>query len=223
LVASYQLRNELFALDVGPYVNYIFNYIYLRAGGITQNVRGVYPYFRYGQTDALFLGADLSATWYVNRYFRVVPQATLLRASDEINHDYFVFVPSNRYELALRYEKPSLLTFKNFYIESKVQYVAKQMRAPRVITAREIDEARETNIDPFETDKRNFDFMAPPPAYWLWNLSAGISITTKCIQYDFRISSENTLNQTYREYTNRFRYYADDLGRNIIFSFKCIF
>ena len=223
LVASYHLRNELFALGVGPYVNYIFNYIYLRAGGITQNVRGVYPYFRYSQTDALFLGADLSATWYVNRYFRVIPQASLLRASDEINHDYFVFVPSNRYELALRYERPSLLTFRNFYVESKVKYVAKQTRAPRVITAREIDEARETNIDPFETDKRNFDFMAAPAAYWLWNLSAGVSIKTKRIQYDFRISSENTLNQTYREYTNRFRYYADDVGRNIIFSFKCIF
>jgi iron complex outermembrane receptor protein len=222
-VASYRVRNEKFSLDVGPYANYIFNYIYLRAGGITQNVRGVYPYFRYHQTDALFLGADFSATWHAHKYFRVMPQVSLLRASDERHDDYFVFIPSNRYELTLRYEKPSFLKFKNFYIESKTKYVAQQTRSPRVITARQIDEAREANIDPFQNDKRNFDFMVAPSAYWLWNLSVGLSVRTKNAKYDFRIASDNTLNRKYREYTNRFRYYADDLGSNIIFSFKCIF
>lgn len=223
LVASYQVRADRFTLDVGPYANYIFNYIYLRAGGITQNVRGVYPYFRYRQTDALFLGADVMATWYPHKYFKVAPQVSLLRASDEVNHDYFVFIPSNRYELALRYERPSFARTRNFYIESRTKYIAQQKRAPRVISAREIDEARQANVDPFQNDRRNFDFMAPPPAYWLWNLSVGLSIKPRNVQYDFRISSDNTLNERYREYTNRFRYYADDLGRNIIISFKCIF
>jgi iron complex outermembrane recepter protein len=222
-VASYQLRNDKFSFDVGPYANYIFNYIYLRAGGITQNVRGVYPYFRYNQTDALFLGADLSVNWHAAKYFSINPQASLLRASDELHHDYFVFTPSNRYALAFRYERPAFLKFKNVYVASRADYVTRQNRAPRVITAREIDEARESNTDPFENDKRNFDFMEAPPAYWLLNLSAGVSLPTKKVQYDFRISSDNTLNRKYREYTNRFRYYADDLGRNIIVSFKCIF
>ncbi|MFZ6013989.1 MAG: TonB-dependent receptor, partial [Bacteroidota bacterium] len=222
-VASYQLSNKKLSLDVGPYVNYIFNYIYLRAGGITQNVRGVYPYFRYNQTDALFLGLDVSGTWRIHKYFKAIPQVSLLRASDEVNDDYFVFIPSNRYELALRYEKTSVLKFRNFYVESKTKFIALQNRAPRVITAREIDEAREQGIDPFKNDKRNFDFVAPPHPYWLWSLSVGLSFKPGNVQYDLRISSDNTLNQSYREYTNRFRYYADDLGRNIIFSIKCIF
>jgi iron complex outermembrane recepter protein len=222
-VATYQFRNEKFALDIGPYANYIFNYIYLKAGGITQTVRGVYPYFRYSQTDALFLGTDLSATWYATKNITVNPQVSLLRVSDEVNHDVFVFIPSNKYELTIRFEKPSVSKLKNVYFASNVRYVAKQTRAPRVITAREIDEANEANEDVFSTDKRNFDFMEAPPAYWLLNLSAGVTIPSKKVQYDFRISSDNTLNQRYREYTNRFRYYADDIGRNIIFSFKCIF
>lgn len=223
LVASYRFSSERFSLDASPYANYIFNYIYLRAGGITQNVRGVYPYFRYNQTDALFLGMDLTATWNLHKYFRVIPQVSLLRASDVQHNDYFVFIPSNVYEVTLRYQRPSLLKFRNVYIESKARYVARQNRAPRVITAREIDEAREANTDPFQGAQTNFDFMAAPPAYWLLNLSAGLSIQKKRVQYDFRVASDNTLNQVYREYTNRFRYYANDLGRNIIFSFKCIF
>lgn len=222
-VASYQWKHEKFTVNIGPYANYIFNYIYLRAGGITQNVRGVYPYFRYHQTNALFLGADLSATWYAHKYFKIIPQASLLKASDEGNNDYFVFIPSNRYDLAFRYTRPSLLKFRNVYIESNVKYVAKQTSAPRVITAREIEEARKANVDLFANNNRNFDFMEAPSAYWLLNISAGLSIHSERVQYDFAISTDNVLNKSYREYTNRFRYYADDLGRNIIFSFKCIF
>jgi iron complex outermembrane receptor protein len=108
-------------------------------------------------------------------------------------------------------------------VESKIKYIAKQNRAPRVVTVREIQEAQEQDIDLFAEDDSNFDFLPPPPAYWLWNLSVGLSIKAPKVQYDFRLSSDNTLNQSYREYTNRFRYYADDLGRNVILSFKCIF
>jgi iron complex outermembrane receptor protein len=222
-VATYHRQWENFSIDVSPYVNYIFNYIYLRPTGITRNVRGVYPYFRYTQTDALFLGTDITATWHAGKFFTVVPGVSLLRASDERNNDFLVFIPSNKYEVAVRYDKPTLSLLRNAYIESKVKYVAKQNRAPRVVTVREIKEAQDEDTDPFNNDISNFDFMAAPDGYFLWNLAVGMSIKRSKVQYDFRIASENTLNTTYREYTNRFRYYADDLGRNIIFSLKCIF
>lgn len=222
-VTTYQFRNEKFTFDISPYINYIFNYIYLRPEGITKTIRGVYPSSRYNQTNGLFLGADLTATWYLLKYFKVMPQVSLLRASDELNNDYFISIPSNRYEVATRYERPSLSFFKNLYLEAETQYISKQSRAPRVISPRQILESEEQNIDPFSGDRSIFDFMEAPEGYWLLNLSAGASIKNKKVQYDFRIASENILNQKYREYTNRFRYYADDLGRNIIFSFKCIF
>jgi iron complex outermembrane receptor protein len=123
----------------------------------------------------------------------------------------------------LRYERAGLASFKNFYVESKVLYVAEQKRAPRVITPRQIQEAGENGVDLFETDDSNFDFMAAPDGYVLWNMAAGVSLKSKKSQYDFRLASENILNTTYREYTNRFRYYADEIGRNIIVSIKCIF
>lgn len=222
-VATYHKRWENFTLEVSPYANYIFNYIYLRPAGITTNVRGTYPYFRYAQTDALFPGVDITGTWQARKDLKIIPKASVLSAQDERNHDYLVSIPSNKYEVALRYEKPLRAVFKNFYIESKTLYIAKQTRAPLVITVKEISEAQERNDDLFTDRSANFDFMAAPEGYWLWNLSAGASVKSRKAQYDFRIASENTLNQTYREYTNRFRYYAQDTGRNIILSVKCIF
>ncbi|PGH38944.1 MAG: hypothetical protein CRN43_12050, partial [Candidatus Nephrothrix sp. EaCA] len=47
--ASYSLLRDLFETEITLHANYIFNYIYAKPYGITQNVRGVYPYFRYAQ------------------------------------------------------------------------------------------------------------------------------------------------------------------------------
>lgn len=219
LVASYRISGTKFFLEATPYVNYIFNYIYLRAGGVTQNVRGVYPYFRYAQTDALFVGSDIHASWRVHRFVSINPKVSLLSVRDVLQDDFFVFIPSNRYDFSVRYERPVLFNLRNFYVESAVEFVSRQNRSPDVVSVRDIHEGGSSVVD----GKGNFDFMSPPTGYWLLNLSAGFSLKTEKVQYDFRIGSDNTLNTVYREYTNRFRYYADDLGRNIFLSFKCIF
>lgn len=222
-VSTYKFGTDKFQLDISGFANYIFNYIYLKPGGITQNLRGTYPYFRYTQTDALFLGVDFSSEWKVTKQLKVSPQFSLIRASDVRNHDYLVFIPSNKYEVAFRFEEPNKLPLKRFFVESKIKYVTRQNRAPRVITPREISEASAQGIDLFATNDKIFDFMEAPSAYGLLNASAGFSVNGSHTRYDFRLSVENVLNTSYREYTNRFRYYADDLGRNFLVSIKCIF
>jgi len=222
-VSTYLYQKNSLQLELTGYANYIFNYIYLRPTGITQNLRGTYPYFRYTQTDALFLGLDMTLGWKLNKQWKLSPKASLIRASDERNDDYLVFIPSNKYELALRFEEPNQFLLNRFYAEAKVTYVAHQNRAPRVVTPREIIEAGDQGIDIFEDDQSNFDFMEAPPAYNLLNVSTGFSISREKIRYDIRLAAENLLNTSYREYTNRFRYYADDIGRNFTFSIKCIF
>jgi iron complex outermembrane recepter protein len=222
-VSTYSGTWQNFTMEVTPYANYILNYIYLRPRGVTRTRRGVYPYFRYSQTDALFIGTDLTAHWHLGRHLKLIPRASLLRASDEGNGGYLTFIPSNRYEVALRYEKEVAGPLENFYVESKMRYVDRQRRAPRVVTVREIQQAKEEGRNLFEEDPSNSDFAPAPDAYFLWDISTGVSIKKRKVQYDIRLASENTLNTTYREYTNRFRYYADDLGRNILLSFKCIF
>lgn len=222
-VGTYQRVLGSLGIEVSPYVNYIFNYIYLRPAGVTQNIRGTYTYFRYAQTDALFMGLDVSAFWQVHPRLKFLPKFSLLRASDHRNNDYLVFIPANRYEAAARYEKPTLGSLSNFFLETKARFVDRQRRAPRVISVQEINEASANGIDPFQGDNSNFDFMAPPPSYFLWDFAAGVSLRSGQNRFDFRVAAENLLNKSYREYTNRFRYYADDMGRNFIISVKCIF
>lgn len=223
IVSTYKRQWRNFQLELSGFANYIFNYIYLRPAGITGNIRGTYPYFRYTQTDALFVGADLMAVWNVTNQIKVTPQISLIQASDVTNDDRLVFIPSNKYELTVRLEEPNQFKLNRFFVESKVRYVTRQNRAPRVITPRQIRDASDQNINLFSGNSNIFDFMEAPDGYALLNLSTGFSISRDKVRYDIRVAAENVLNTSYREYTNRFRYYADDLGRNFLISLKCNF
>ena len=205
------------------YANYIFNYFWLRPGGITRNTRGAYPYFRYTQSDALFLGTDLEASIPITNRLTIAPRASLLRARDLTNKDLLSFIPANRAEVRMHYELPSKGPFRNLFAEIKGSQVFRQGQSPRIIKPGEFLTAAEQGTDPLAGSNRNFDFMAAPAGYFLLQASAGFSITGDRVRYDLRLSGDNLLNAAYREYTNRFRYYADDLGRNIRFSFKVIF
>ncbi len=222
-VSTYRFQFGRLSGEVSGYLNYIFNYIYLKPRGVTQNLRGIFPYFRYTQTDASFLGSDLAITYPLQNNLKINSKISLLRAKDETQNDYLIFIPSNRYEISLRYDKPVQGAWKNVYLEARLRYVAFQGRAPRVVTVREINEAKAQGIDLFVSDSRNFDFVAPPPGYALVGLSAGISRPIGTSRLDARFSIENLANESYREYTNRMRYYANDLGRNITLSLNYTF
>lgn len=218
-VFTHQYASRRFQLETTVYANFVLNYIYLRPMGVTQSIRGVYPYFRYTQTDALFIGADISAVWHPTNRFRVSPGISYLSASDFRNSDFLVFIPPNRFEIAIRYEGLR----NKFYLETKMKYVAMQYRAPRVVTVRGINDAVAAGQDPLGGRQANFDFMAAPDGYFLAGVATGISVPAWNGRFDFRLAIENMMNTSYRDYTNRFRYYSHDLGRNMILSAKFIF
>lgn len=218
-VATYQFSAERLQVEATVYANTIFNFIYLQPRGVTTTLRGTYPYFRYTQTDALFVGLDAEADYSFNEKFSLNVKASLLQASDIRNNDYLVFIPSNRMEAALRYQVPK----HQFYVESRVNLIAQQFRAPRVITVRQFQEAIANGDDPLGGSTDNFDFMAAPPGYVLAGIAAGYSWKLGAGRLDARISADNLFNSSYREYTNRLRYYADDIGRNFSFSLKYMF
>ena len=222
-VNTYRIQRERFHLETTAYSNFIFNYIYLKPIGITQTLRGTLPAFRYTQTNALFLGADITAQQAIAKHISLVSKISLIRASDYTNHDYLVFIPANRFELGARYDVHQWKKLTGLFFESKWKYTMRQTRAPRVIPIPALKQYQENGTNPFQDDPSNFDFMAAPKRYMLWNVSIGLQIPTDKGRYELRASVENLLNTSYREYTNRFRYYANDLGSNFIVSAKYVF
>jgi iron complex outermembrane receptor protein len=212
-VVGYKIEKQKFTTELTGYVNYIFDFIYLRPRGVTEGLRGVFPYFRYTQTDASFIGFDLFSVYQLNRQVTLTGKTSLLQATDQTQNDFLIFIPSNRADIGMRYDSKPIKKF-SWNAETKLRWIARQIRAPKVIPAREIVVAKAQGIDLIQDDTGNFDFAAAPNGYFLLSIGLGASWKLENSKWDVRLSADNLTNEAYREYTNRLRYFADDVGRN---------
>ncbi len=93
-------------------------------------------------------------------------------------------------------------------IENKIQYNFKKNDAFLSIGHQFV--AHQNRVE------ANSDFLAPPPAYQLISLQTGINIK----HLNIGLTVSNLFNQAYREYLNRFRYFSDEMGRNVALRIK---
>ncbi|GAA4412805.1 TonB-dependent receptor [Nibrella viscosa] len=180
--------------EVNVFYNYLRNYIYLKPQDAPiLTIRGAFPYFRYTQTDAIYTGVDATVNVKLLSGLNWTTRPSYLYVQDVRQNQPIVMIPPNRWENSLRYELAKAGNFRDAYLSIGNRSVARQNRV-----------------------SANSDFMAPPPAYSLWNLSAGgLLPLSEHQQLELGVTVTNLFDVTYRDYLNRFRYFADDLGRNL--------
>ena len=194
LIGSLKYKNhERFSGEVSLYHNYIRNFIYLvPQQPPTLTIRGAFPTFHYKQVDARLVGTDVSASYSPVDGFFISGRASILRATNLTEDDYLVLMPADRFQGSLTYEFHDGKRIVKPYIKGTVAYTRRQNRAPA-------DE----------------DYTAPPPAYTLLGLAGGLQVPVSKGNFGFGLTVDNLANTRYRNYLNRFRYYADEMGRNV--------
>lgn len=188
-------------LTADAYVQLIKNYIYDYPTGETRTLfSGVYPIFQYTQADALFRGVDIDASLRLAQWGAFAQRLSYgLRGSvvfaNELKTDrYFPFIPAPRLSQSLEWKAQPKGLFQTLEASIGHTFVAKQTR--------------------FEPSQELV--ATTPDAYHLFEVAIGGTIAIGEQQtLSVRLSCENLFNQLYKEYTNRFRYYAHDLGRNV--------
>jgi iron complex outermembrane receptor protein len=222
-VNTYSLSGQRVSFEATGHISFIDNFIYLRPGGVTTTVRGAFPYFRYHQAAALFTGVDGFISWVMSARFTLEGKISLLYAADVQNDDVFLYIPPNQGQITLQYQFPNAGSWLDGYVSAGAQLIARQGNAPRTITVSEFIGAIESGQDPLGGDNSNFDFADAPPGYALASVQTGVTRAVKKGRFVLRVEVNNLLNADYREYTNRMRYYADDIGRNITVALKYVF
>ncbi|MCX7637687.1 MAG: TonB-dependent receptor [Cyclobacteriaceae bacterium] len=220
---SVSVQNKNWRTEGTVYINYLTNFTYLRPEGVTRNIRGVYPYLRYVQTQALFTGMDWQGEWRVNPTLSFTTRLSLIRAEDRKNKDYLIYIPPNQYAFIIAWKNPNESKRLRFYAETYLRFTDRQRRAPRVITVDEILNAYEHGTDPLQGSDKIFDFMPAPDAYVLLGAEAGVALQLNGNKMELRLRGDNLLNTAYRDYTDRLRYYALETGRNIVLSVRYSF
>ena len=209
--ANYVSKN--LSIEAHFYNNFIKNYIFLTpTGRPILTIRGAFPEFFYTQTDARFRGIDFSGSFQIQKNTTFNTKIAFLQAQDLTNAQPLILIPANRFENTVRYEWRKT-TFSVNHI-----FVGKQNRVPTKIIFKEIQPSD------IVFNNNGGDFAPPPPHYMLWGTSASQQFSLSNQQkISISLTISNLLNTSYRDYLNRFRYFSDEIGRNIVLRAKYSF
>jgi iron complex outermembrane receptor protein len=193
-------QKERWKIDFSPYVHHFSNYIYLQPREIALTIRGAFPIFQYVQQQADFMGLDAMLEYRLASHLFIRSEMSYLRATDKL-----IWMNPNRLRHSIRYERENWAGFRNVFGKIEMVQVGRQNRAPKVLN--DIENIPDNFSEPF-------DFMAAPAGYTLFNLSLGSDIPLKKHTLTWGFEVENIFNTAYKNYMNRYRYFAEDMGRN---------
>ncbi|MBL7817206.1 MAG: TonB-dependent receptor [Saprospiraceae bacterium] len=207
---SLSIKTAHFEAEANVYQNHIQHFIYLSPDSVPRvTIRGVFPAFTYRQTDALLRGGDWTAKLKLTGGLWWTNAVSILFAHDQTNDSWLPLMPANRIEQGLKYEAESFKSLKNPFISTNIVVVSKQKHVPT-----------KQNSDGTWSAQ---DYAEPPDGYVRVDAYAGFETHLGKLDAHFGLRITNLLNTQYRDYTDRFRYFADAQGRNISLSAKLIF
>ena len=191
-------RNTRFSVEPSAFYQRIDSYIYDHIGAgkdrFHNHPSGKYPKFIYDQDDVRLYGGDIEATYKPIEPLTLVAKAEWIFGRNLTRSGWLPFMPSDRYGLSATYSKT---------LGRRKQYVATASLSGIYV-------AKQTRFDP---DK---DLVPDsPPAYFLLNGTLDFAIhLPHRREVKFMLVGDNVLNALYKEYTDRFRYYAHERGAN---------
>ena len=206
---TFQKENELFSFYVNPYINTISDFIVNEPVDVQQTLRGNFQVWEYRQTNAQLLGVDVDASYAFAENYRLNSQFSLVKGFDRTQNTSLISMPPVNISNEIVYQNSE---FNNIRLSLQSAYNFKQNDYPN------------TNFEVFIPETQSWqmvDVSSTPAAYHLLNFNSSIDINiNQKSKLTVGLTITNVLNTSYRNYLNRLRYYADDLGRNFQFNLK---
>lgn len=197
-IAGVNYRVEKLHVEVEFYHNIVDNFINLQPKfPATVTIHGSFPTFIYTQTNATFTGIDAQVNYYIISPLLITGKASILRAFNKTTNDWLIQMPPDKLVGEVTYNLKSYKKVSDSYVTLNAEYHNKQWRVPA-----------------------NSDYLAPPKSYILLNIELGTTLHFNKQSVTIGIGCNNLLNTSYRNYMNRFRYYSDEIGRNISMRLK---
>ncbi len=174
------------------YHDRIADFIMLRPDGVQLTIRGAFPVFRYVATEVRLQGVDLMAEYRISGPLSWRVRYSMVRGRDLSANEWLFQLPSDRLENSLVLARERIGVWRKLEFSITSQVVARQVRIPL-----------------------DLDFMDPPPGYHLLGASITMALPLGNNELRIGISGTNLLDQAYRDYMDRFRYYIDARGMDL--------
>ena len=200
-----QRNEETFTISINPYYNLINDFLILEPSSVQTSIRGTYQVWTYRQTNANLFGLDIDATIALSKKISYNHKSSIVKSYDRTLKIPLINMPPVNTQNEIIYENRN---FKNFKIKLTSNYVFRQNEYP------------DNNFKVFIPNSQSYetvDISSPPDHYHLINFNSSIDLKNKnSKRLSLSLKINNLLNNSYRNYLNRMRYYSHELGRNII-------
>lgn len=194
-----------------PFLNYIEDYIFLRPIGIETTIRGVFPVWEYQQTNALLSGIDFNSEWDIDLHWQHRLAVSYVNGKDRSNKTALIDMPPLNVGNRIRYNKKD---WSNLVLELQSEVVFRQTQFPNNNFMANI--IVDGSLQAVEVQISN-----PPPSYQLLHFSSEIQFKAAWhSSATLGFSVFNILNTRFRDYLNKQRFYADEVGRNFQIQLK---
>lgn len=198
-----------FQFTVNPFLNSIDDFILIEPSGVEQTIRGSFQVWDFKQTDALLLGFDLDAKVKLTERFDYITKFSFVKGYERENESPLILMPPANLSSILQYKNQNL---NNLKLGLESNYVFRQNEFPYTNTEIFLPISETTEV---------IDLSTPPEAYHLMHFNADVDFNVfGKTDLSVGLTVTNLFNTNYRDYLNRLRYYADDLGRNIVLRLK---
>lgn len=204
---QYHNKANTFSAELNLYRNNIRNFIFQRPlpDSAVLTIAGAFPKVVYQQTDALLSGMDVSMVYRPVTNIELNTKASFLMAKNKSINDWLIWMPANRFSCEMTYNFANGGTLTDSYISTEWQHILKQTRVPG------------------ENAFGKQDYKEAPAAYSLFTLNASTTFKIKQQPVIVSVGVRNLFNTVYRDYLNSFRYFTDEMGRNVSIRLKIPF
>jgi iron complex outermembrane receptor protein len=200
-----------FSFEINPYSNSIQDYIFLKPVGFETTIRGAFPIWNYQQTNAKIFGIDFQTHWDITNQWQHSLGLAYVNGHDQSNNEPLIDMPPLNINNRIRFSKKD---WHELIMELKSELVVEQKKYPN------------NNFNTFIIENNELlevvvDISTPPPAYHLLHFYSEMKFNTrKKTTATVAFSVQNIFNVSYRDYLNRQRFFADELGRSFQIQLK---
>ena len=207
--ATYAYKTSKTKISVEAFFNTIQNFIYLAPFGTEQTIRGAFPVWNYKKTNANLFGFDFTWQQKLNETFSYSNKSSLIYGYETKNKRDLIDIPAPNFRNSLQYKNEN---WHQLGVRLESEFVLQQNNFP------------DNNFLTFLPSQKTIaivDISSTPKSYHLLNLQTDV-VFHLSKKTDLHISAtiSNLLNINYRDYLNRIRFFADDLGRNYALQLK---
>lgn len=200
-----------FRFNFSPHYTNGQNYIIIEPSGIEYSIRGAFPVWEYRAVSSAIRGFDFDFSIDLNKNFKLRSSSSWIEGFERKSKSPLINIPPFTSNNNIQFSIPK---FKSFSIAVSNKITLSQNQFP--------NHNFETSV--VENGKRInkvVDISSPPDAYNLLGMEfhwGPYSFFSDKVSIS--LIFDNILDKNYRNYLNRLRFYADEIGRNVMLQIK---